>query len=149
MNTILIRGPRDGDRPEWLRMRRALWDDCPVDVQEREMDEYLFESVNRVFLAERPDGRLCGFLEAAIHPWAVGCEQRPVGYIEGWYVDTDVRQQGVGKALVEAAEAWARSQGCRQMASDAQIENLTSQQAHSALGYEETYRLVFYKKELS
>ena len=34
------------------------------------------------------------------------------------------------------------------MASDAQIENLISQQAHTSLGYEETYRLVFYKKEL-
>jgi aminoglycoside 6'-N-acetyltransferase I len=130
-------------------MRRALWDDCPVDVQEREMGEYLTEPINRVFLAERPEGGLCGFLEAAIHPWAVGCEQRPVGYIEGWYVDADVRQQGVGRALVEAAEAWARSNGCRQMASDAQIENLISQQAHTALAYEETYRLVFFKKELS
>jgi aminoglycoside 6'-N-acetyltransferase I len=129
-------------------MRLALWDDCPVDAQEREMDEYLSEPINRVFLAERPDGGLCGFLEAAIHPWAVGCEQRPVGYIEGWYVDADVRQQGVGRALVAAAEAWARSKGCQQMASDAQVANRLSQQAHTALGYEETYRLVFFKKEL-
>jgi aminoglycoside 6'-N-acetyltransferase I len=130
-------------------MRRTLWDDCPVEEQEREMEEYLREPVNRVFLAERPEGGLCGFLEAAIHPWAVGCEQRPVGYIEGWYVDADMQRQGVGRALVEAAEAWARSQGCLQMASDTQIENLVSQQAHRALGYEETYRLVFYKKELT
>jgi aminoglycoside 6'-N-acetyltransferase I len=145
---ISIRGPRDDDRPEWLRMRLALWDDCPVDEQEREMDEYLCEPINRVFLAERPEGGLCGFLEASIHPWAVGCEHRPVGYIEGWYVDADVRQRGVGRALVEAAEAWASSQGCLQMASDAQIENATSQRAHAALGFEETYRLVFFKKDL-
>ena len=90
MTMISIRGPRDDDRPEWLRMRLTLWDDCPVPEQEREMDEYLGEPVNRVFLAERPEGGLCGFLEASIHPWAVGCEHRPVGYIEGWYVDADV-----------------------------------------------------------
>jgi aminoglycoside 6'-N-acetyltransferase I len=130
-------------------MRRVLWDDCPNDQQEREMDEYLANATNAVFLAERPQEGLCGFLEVAIHPWAVGCDRRPVGYIEGWYVDADMRRQGVGRALVEAAEAWARSQGCLQMASDAQLENQLSQAAHRALGYEETYRLVYFKKELA
>jgi aminoglycoside 6'-N-acetyltransferase I len=145
-----IRGPQDGDRPEWLRMRRRLWDDCPEAEHEREIDEYLREPVNRVFLAERPGGGLCGFLEAAIHPWAVGCDEAegPVGYIEGWYVDADVRRRGVGRALVEAAERWARTQGCRQMASDTQLDNPISQEAHGALGYRETYRLVYFRKDL-
>ena len=79
--------------------------------------------VDEVFVAERPDGGLCGFLEAAIRSRANGCDSTPVGYIEGWYVDEDVRRQGVGRALVEAAEAWARSKGCRQMASDAELWN--------------------------
>jgi aminoglycoside 6'-N-acetyltransferase I len=144
-----IREPADEDRPEWLRMRLALWDDCPVEEHEQEMNEYLEGCDHKVFLAARPDGGLCGFLEAAIHPWAIGCDHRPVGYIEGWYVDPDVRRQGVGRALVEAAEAWARTAGCRQMASDTQDENRTSQNAHGALGYQETYRLVYFKKDLA
>ena len=110
----------------------ALWDDCPVDEQEREMDEYLGEPTNQVFLAERPEGGLCGFLEAAIHPWAVGCDQCPVGYIEGWYVDADVRKAGLGRALVEAAEAWTRSKGCLQIASDALTDNLDQPASPSA-----------------
>ena len=146
---IHVRGPRDDDRPEWLRMRLALWTDCPVDKQEREMDEYMGGADHQVFLAERPEGGLCGFLEAAIHPWAVGCDQWPVGYIEGWYVDADVRKAGIGRALVEAAEAWTRSRGCLQIASDALHDNIVSQQAHRAVGYEETYRVVFYKKDLA
>ena len=64
------------------------------EVHEREMDEYLDQPAHRVFLAERPGGGLCGFLEASIHPWAVGCDRQPVGYIEGWYVDADVRRRG-------------------------------------------------------
>ena len=87
-------------------------------------------------------------MEVSIRPWAIGCEPRPVGYIEGWYVDEDVRRQGVGRALVEAAEAWARSKGCRQMASDAELWNDVSHQAHGALGYVETARLVLFKKDL-
>ncbi len=145
---IRVRGFRDGDRAEWLRMRRVLWDDCAVEEHEREMDEYLDEPANGVFLAERPEGGLCGFLEASIHPWAIGCEHRPVGYIEGWYVDPDHRRQGIGRALVESAEAWARSRGCRQMASDTTIDNQPSQDAHRALGYEESYRLVYFRKDL-
>jgi aminoglycoside 6'-N-acetyltransferase I len=146
---VLIRGPREDDRPEWLRMRLVLWDDCPVDEQEREMDEYLRDERNQVMLAERPEGGLCGFIETSIHPWAVGCNHHPVAYIEAWYVDANRRRQGIGRALVQAAEAWAQSHGCRQIASDTQLENLVSQRAHRALGYEETYRLVYFKKDLS
>jgi aminoglycoside 6'-N-acetyltransferase I len=129
-------------------MRRALWDDCPEGQQVREMEEILVSDSEEVFVAERPGGGLCGFVEAAIRPWAIGCEARAVGYVEGWYVDEDVRRRGVGRALVEAAEAWARSRGCRQMASDAELWNDVSHRAHGALGYEEAARLVLYKKDL-
>ena len=40
-----------------------------------------------------------------------GCETSPVGYIEGWYVDPDLRQKGLGGLLFQAAEDWARSEG--------------------------------------
>jgi hypothetical protein len=42
-----------------------------------------------------------------------------VAYLEGWYVDRDVRRHGIGAALVHAAEAWARERGYRELASDA------------------------------
>ena len=145
---MTIRGPRGDERAEWLRMRRALWDDCPEDQQEREIDEILGSDTEEIFVAERPDGALCGFLEAAIRSRADGCDSSPVGYIEGWFVDEDVRRLGIGRALVEAAEVWARSLGCRQMASDAELWNLVSHQAHGALGYQETARLVLFKKDL-
>jgi aminoglycoside 6'-N-acetyltransferase I len=129
-------------------MRRSLWEDCPDDQQVREMDEVLGSESEAVFVAERPEGGLCGFVEAALRSRADGCDSTPVGYIEGWYVDEDVRRRGVGRALVEAAEAWAVSKGCRQMASDAELWNDVSHQAHGALGYRETARLVLYKKGL-
>ena len=144
----MISTHRDGDRAEWLRMRRVLWGDFPDEQQVREMEEILANDSEEVFLAERPGGGLCGFLEAAIRSRADGCDRHPVEYIEGWYVDPDVRRQGVGRALVETAEVWARSKGCRQMASDAELWNTVSHQAHGALGYEETARLVLLKKDL-
>jgi aminoglycoside 6'-N-acetyltransferase I len=129
-------------------MRRALWGEIPDEEQVREMDENLASVMDEVFVAERTGGGLCGFLEAGLRSRADGCDSTPVGYIEGWYVDEDVRRCGVGRALVEAAEAWARSRGCRQMASDAVLGNEVSHQAHGALGYEDIGRIVQFKKDL-
>src|SRR3954451_14864090 len=124
---IHIRTPRVEDSTEWLRMRRALWPDATDEEHRRDIMEFLgadgpphpascgFSTGGiATFVAEREDGSLCGFLEAGIRPYAEGTEPGSVGYIEGWYVDPDVRRQGTGRALVEAAEAWARSKGCRQ-----------------------------------
>ena len=79
----MIRTHRDGDWPEWLRMRKALWGDCPDEQQVREMKEILASDTEIAFVAEGPGGGLCGFVEVSIRPWAIGCEPRPAGYIEG------------------------------------------------------------------
>jgi aminoglycoside 6'-N-acetyltransferase I len=61
-------------------------------------------------------------------------------------VDGDVRGQGVGRALVERAEAWARAAGCREMASDTTPFYPISPAAHAALGYAEVER--YFRKVL-
>src|SRR5882757_4204715 len=58
------------------------------------------------------------------------------------------QRQGVGTALVRAAEAWARSKGLKEFASDTQLANADSQLAHAALGFTEVERLVAYRKVL-
>ena len=78
----------------------SAWDDCPDEQQEREIDEILGSDTEEVFFAERPGGGLCGFLEASLRSRADGCDSTPVGYIEGWYVDEDVR-------VVEWAGRWS------------------------------------------
>jgi aminoglycoside 6'-N-acetyltransferase I len=83
----MIRNVRPEDRPEWLRMRKALWDDCPDEQQKREIDEILGGDIEVVFVAERRSGGLCGFLEAALRSRADGCDPTPVGYIVGWLLD--------------------------------------------------------------
>jgi aminoglycoside 6'-N-acetyltransferase I len=49
---------------------------------------------------------------------------------------------------MQAAEAWARRQGLKEIASDTQIDNTASIQAHTVLGYEEVERLVCFRKAL-
>jgi aminoglycoside 6'-N-acetyltransferase I len=102
-----------------------------------------------VFVVERSDGKLGGFLEAGTRKYAEGCKSSPVGFIEGWYVDADLRRRGIGKVLVQAAEEWAHSQGLTEIASDTWLDNEVSIQAHLKLGYEEAERLVHFAKKLS
>ena len=148
MSAIVIRRIRPDDRPEWLRMRLALWPDTSPDKHRAEMDEILPDPMQPVFVAVWSDGRLGGFLEAGTRKYAEGCESSPVGYIEGWYVDADLRGQGIGAALVKTAENWAREQGLTEMASDTWLDNEVSIQAHLKLGYEEVERAVHFAKRL-
>jgi aminoglycoside 6'-N-acetyltransferase I len=71
-----------------------------------------------------------------------------VGYVEGWYVDPDLRGKGVGRTLVSRAEIWAREMGFTELASDAELRNDGSIRAHHALGFHETFRLVHFVKPL-
>jgi GNAT superfamily N-acetyltransferase len=102
-----------------------------------------------LFVAERDEGSLAGFVEVGARPYADGCETSPVGYIEAWYVEADVRRRGFGRALLEAAEAWARDRGYREMASDSGLGNVISHAAHRRAGYEEVDRVMQFRKALS
>jgi GNAT superfamily N-acetyltransferase len=157
MQSILVRPARTEDQPEWLRLRAALWPATPAEDHAQEISAFLTGNLSgwllglhdvAVFVAVRPTGGLCGFLEASVRPLADGCTTHPVGYVEGWYVDADVRRQGVGRRLVEAGEAWAAARGCREMASDAHADNPVSRAAHQAVGFLEEASCVRFRKWL-
>ena len=78
-----------------------------------------------------------------------GTDSSPVAFLEGIYVAPFARNLGVAKALVQAAEFWARERGCVEFASDAAIENESSHAMHRALGFAETERVVFFRKVLA
>jgi aminoglycoside 6'-N-acetyltransferase I len=145
----MVRSIKPEDWAEWLRMRLALWPHHSKAEHEAEMAEILSHPQQMsVFVSLHDGGGLDGFIEVSLRPFAEKCRTRPVGYIEGWYVDPNRRQKTLGRALVVAAEEWARSKGCREMASDTKLDNEIGQQAHRRLGYTECTRLVHFRKDL-
>jgi aminoglycoside 6'-N-acetyltransferase I len=146
---LIVRTIAEQDLSEWFRLRRKLWDATSDDDHQAEMLDILDHSDTQlVVVADAGDNKLAGFLEASIRPFVEDCESDNVGYLEGWFVDAEYRRTGLGRALVAAAEAWARGKGATEMASDAEIGNEESLKAHLRLGYEETSRLVHLRKEL-
>jgi aminoglycoside 6'-N-acetyltransferase I len=129
-------------------MSEALLPGEPPEEYEGELAELIRRGDAAMFVAERPDGSVCGYVEVGSRSYADGCTTSPVGYVEAWYVDPDVRLHGYGRALLEAGEAWARARGYTEMASDALLENTVSQAAHRRSGYAETERIVVFRKLL-
>jgi aminoglycoside 6'-N-acetyltransferase I len=146
---MTIREIVESDRHEWVRMRHALWPGSLSD-HEAETQQYFSErsQVPTVLVAEA-DGRLVGFLELDYRKYAPGCRSSPVPFIEGWYVEPAWQRQGIGRALVEAAEGRARAMGHHEIASDTEVENADSLAAHQALGYEVVERVVCFRRSLS
>jgi aminoglycoside 6'-N-acetyltransferase I len=135
-------------------MRMALWPDSTPDKEAHEIAYFLavpprplLPMLHAAFVCARPDNKgLCGLVEVSIRNTAPGCQTDRIGYLEAWYVDPDWRGQGVGRALAERAEAWARAEGCQEMASDTDPSYPLSPGAHAALGYEEVER--YFRKDL-
>jgi aminoglycoside 6'-N-acetyltransferase I len=154
VSDIGIRLAKLSDRDQLVCMREALWPKTPAGEHARELTDILegrpVTTLPLIILvAEVSDRELAGFLEVDLRSHADGCNpSRPVGYVEGWYVAANHRDRGIGRRLLAAAEDWARSQGCTEMASDTWVDNDVSQRVHEALGYEVVDRCVHYRKPL-
>jgi aminoglycoside 6'-N-acetyltransferase I len=149
-----IRVAQSSDRSDLAKMRSQLWPDTPVEEIVRELNLALSDRAagtlpSAILIAQDANGGLIGFLEVGLRSHADGCDpSQPSGFVEGWFVREDFRARGVGRELMQAAEAWARGQGCLEMGSDSLIDNSGAHRAHQALGFEVVDRCVHFKKKL-
>jgi aminoglycoside 6'-N-acetyltransferase I len=144
----MVRGLAAMDKAEHVRMRAALWPDADVDEMAKESEAMLADPDQVVFVAVRADNGLCGMVEARVRAFANGVDEAPCAFLEGWWVDEDVRRTGIGQALIAKVEEWARGRGFHELGSDADLDNAVSHRAHEALGFEERERVVCYRKLL-
>jgi len=138
------------DQPGWLQFRVALWPDATADEHRGYMAISLAQP-ERFLQLMMYDGKRqpIGFIEGSIRSdYVNGTESSPVGFVEGVYVVPALRRHGVARALFTAIGDWAKARGCRELASDALVDNEASQRAHRALGFKETERVVYFTKLL-
>ena len=135
---------------DWLAMRLALWPEAEPGQHLDEMASFIADADRYVqFIARDAQGRGIGFAEASIRgDYVNGTGSSPVGYLEGLYVRPHARRQGAAKALVQAVADWAAAHGCRELASDTDLDNLVSQAVHERLGFAETERAVFFSRRI-
>jgi aminoglycoside 6'-N-acetyltransferase I len=130
----------------WAVLRAQLWPRQSVSEHRDDAAAWMAENVCFIAMA---GSEPIGFAEVALRSdYVAGCSTSPVAFLEGIYVVEPWRRRGVARQLCLAAEQWALAQGCSEFASDADIANLTSHRAHTALGFAEVERVVFFRKPL-
>jgi aminoglycoside 6'-N-acetyltransferase I len=151
---IRIRQAGLSDLDGLAMMRHLLWPESTSEEHRGELETILSSGrygtlPMAVLVSSDASGSLTGFLEAGLRSHADGCDTaHSVAFIEGWFVHKRFRKQGIGRALVQSAEDWARRQGCTEIASDTWIDDERSQSAHKAVGFEVVDRCVHFRKLL-
>jgi aminoglycoside 6'-N-acetyltransferase I len=141
---------QSSEQAGWLLLRQALWPHACEQEHRDEIDQQLREPQRYInFVAYDSRELPVGLVEASLRrDYVNGTDNSPVVYLEGIYVVPQQRRHGVAAQLIEIVAQWGREQGCGQMASDTELDNLASQETHKALGFEETERVVFFKRQL-
>ena len=148
LGIMQLRAPQGSSDGAWLALRSALW----PDVSEAEQLSGMADTLARghyVRLAVTACGSAVGLVEASKRvDYVNGTSSSPVAFLEGLYVVPTSRRQGVARVLVESVVQWALAEGCSELASDSLLDNSAAHAAHRALGFEETERVVYFRRGL-
>ena len=146
----MIEPCRSVEQSGWLALRKALWPQGSDAEHLEEMATFLAQPERFAqYVAYAGQGTPAGFIEVALRrDYVNGTESSPVAFLEGIYVAPMYRRRGVARNLIAAATEWAVKQGSRELASDAALDNQASHLMHRSLGFEETERVVYFRKML-
>jgi len=140
--------PQGSDDRAWLHLRIALWPEGSEAEHLSGMADTLARG-HHVRLAVTTAGSAVGLVEASKRvDYVNGTTSSPVAFLEGLYVEPGWRRRGVARALVESVVAWALQQDLSELASDSLTGNAAAHAAHRALGFEETERVVYFRRPL-
>lgn len=107
-----------------------------VSYSRPELARFIAHRNSKTWIAEGDEG-VVGFLVAGRQP------QR-VGHIITVDVLDEKRRQGVGRALMDAAEEWARGRKLRLIYLETADSNLEAQRFYARLGYERCEKIEQY-----
>jgi len=125
-----------------------LWPDCVFD-EEYENYKNILGSKNEICYLIKEQEIYIAFIHLTIrNDYVEGANELPVAYLEALYVRPNYQNLGIGKKLIAAGESWSRQKGCKQLASDTELNNFSSINFHKKIGFEEVNRIVCFIKEL-
>ena len=137
------------DFNNWLNLTLKLWPNSSIAEMQQTLTTILQSPHQTSFLVKTNQGETIGFMHLSLRQdYVAGATQSPVAFVEGIYIKTAHRQQGIGTALIQQAEQWALTQNCTELASDALIENTTSYAFHTNIGFQEVERVVCFIKPI-
>lgn len=145
---MIIRKANAADLAALTELGVQLWPDNEAGELVEEFSQIMAQEDAAFFLAF--DGeQAVGFSQCQLRrDYVEGTESSPVGYLEGIFVADGFRRRGFAAQLLSACEAWAKKKGCREFASDCELDNAASMHFHRSLGFEEANRIICFAKKL-
>lgn len=125
-----------------------MW--CNHTVAELKSDfAEIVNSNDAVCFIKYVDDTPVGFSQCQLrYDYVEGTHSSPVGYLEGIFIVSEHQHKGYAKELLRECELWAKEKGCTEFASDCEIDNMNSLYFHMAMGFEESNRIICFRKEL-
>ena len=125
-----------------------LWPDNDIAGLAGELRGLIMNDEAACFL-KYADGRPVAFAQCQLrHDYVEGTDSSPVGYLEGIFVAEGYRMRGYAAELLAECQKWAKEKGCTEFASDCELDKADSLRFHLAVGFEETNRVICFKKKL-
>lgn len=144
----MIQKATKDDASVLAEMAVQMWSSHTIDELEAEFLEGI-KNNKLIFFINYRDNLPVGFAQCGLRfDYVEGTKSSPVGYLEGIFVEENFRNKGYAKELLNACENWAKDKGCKEFASDCELDNLTSLKFHLSMGFDEANRIICFSKEL-
>ncbi len=132
---MILRAFKSSDLQTLYKIDRACFPPG-ISYSTRELDRFVSHPKSKTWIAE-DDGEMVGFLIA-------GQEPRKVGHIITIDVVKTRRRAGVGTALMDESEKWARQKGLKLIYLETADDNRAAQNFYTARGYAKVDELANY-----
>jgi GNAT superfamily N-acetyltransferase len=119
-----VRPPEPRDYRKIADLASQLGYPSTAEQVQKRIDAMANSSRHAVYVAEFPEGQIAGWIGLCVFR---SVEQDACAGISGLIVDQQIRSRGIGKALLDAAEKWARSLNCIAISVHS---NVTRERAH-------------------
>jgi GNAT superfamily N-acetyltransferase len=143
--TCSVRAPLPRDYDKMADLAAQLGYECTsTDIRNR-MDQMCDPHQYAVYVAELPGDRIAGWIGVYIFR---AIELNSFAEISGLVVDQHIRSRGIGKALLDVAEQWARRRGCSTISVHSNVTRERAHRFYTRNGYQHTKTQKLFHKNL-
>jgi GNAT superfamily N-acetyltransferase len=140
---MAVRTIAESDIPAAAALIGQLGYEMPRPELQRRLRAVLGQVDHRVWAFD-DDGEVVGLLHAFFRP---ALDKPPEVLVQALVIEASRRSQGIGEALMQVAEAWAREKGCTSVALYSGVDRARAHRFYERLGYEKKAASALLRKE--
>lgn len=140
---MAVRTIAESDIPAATVLIDQLGYRMPQAELERRLKAVLGHIDHRVWIFDN-GGEAVGLLHAFFRP---ALDKPPEVIVQALVIEASRRSQGIGEALMQIAEAWAREKGCTSVALYSGVDRDRAHRFYERLGYEKTAASALLRKQ--